>query len=86
MAANTVVQARVNDDIKTRAAAVLSEMGLSISDVIRLTLTRVANERSYEYPPVIPNATTIAALQEPRESMESASSVEEFMARMNADD
>jgi DNA-damage-inducible protein J len=44
MAASEVVQARVDGVIKERAGAVLSQMGLTVSDVVRILLTRIANE------------------------------------------
>ena len=44
MSANALVQARIDADIKERAAAVLDNMGLTVSDAVRILLTRVANE------------------------------------------
>ncbi|UDF02901.1 type II toxin-antitoxin system RelB/DinJ family antitoxin [Asticcacaulis sp. AND118] len=44
MAASEVVQARIDRAIKERAGAVLSQMGLTVSDAVRILLTRIANE------------------------------------------
>ncbi len=44
MVANALIQARIDADVKLRATAVLDNMGLTISDVVRMLLTRVANE------------------------------------------
>jgi DNA-damage-inducible protein J len=44
MATNTLVQTRIDADIKERAARVLDDMGLTVSDVVRILLTRTANE------------------------------------------
>ena len=44
MSANSLVQARIDPEIKERAAAVLENMGLSVSDAVRILLTRVAHE------------------------------------------
>jgi DNA-damage-inducible protein J len=44
MAANSIVQARIDAAVKARAAAVLDNMGLTVSDAVRILLTRVANE------------------------------------------
>jgi len=44
MVANTLVQARIDTATKDRAAAVLNNMGLTLSDAVRILLTRVANE------------------------------------------
>lgn len=44
MPANALVQTRIDPDVKTRAAAVLGEMGITVSDAVRILLTRTANE------------------------------------------
>ncbi len=44
MAANAVVQARIDATVKAQAAAVLDNMGLTVSDAVRILLTRVAKE------------------------------------------
>ncbi|MBE0581402.1 type II toxin-antitoxin system RelB/DinJ family antitoxin [Devosia sp.] len=44
MAANALIQTRIDSDIKDRATAVLDTMGLTVSDAVRILLTRVANE------------------------------------------
>lgn len=46
MAANALVQTRIDADIKDRATAVLQSMGLTVSDAVRILLTRTANEGS----------------------------------------
>ena len=64
--ANQLVQARVNKDVKEQASVVLASMGLTVSDAVRLLLTRVAREKALPFAPLIPNAETIAAMQEAR--------------------
>ncbi|MDR2188499.1 MAG: type II toxin-antitoxin system RelB/DinJ family antitoxin [Azonexus sp.] len=66
MAANQVIQTRIDGDIKTEAAAVLAAIGLSVSDAVRLMLTRVAREKALPFDPLIPNETTIAAMRAAR--------------------
>ena len=44
MAANTLVQARIDGVVKEGAAVVLAAMGLTVSDAVRLFLTRVAQK------------------------------------------
>ena len=66
MAANQLVQARIDGAIKEEAAMVLATMGLTVSDAVRLMLTRVAREHALPFDPLIPNATTIAAMMESR--------------------
>ncbi len=44
VAATALVQTRIDPALKERAAAVLEDMGLTVSDAVRILLTRVANE------------------------------------------
>jgi DNA-damage-inducible protein J len=46
---NAVVRSRINLEVKEKAAAVLEEMGLTISDVMRIVLTRVARENALPF-------------------------------------
>ena len=67
MASNAVVRARVDEQVKEKATAVLAKMGLTVSDVVRMTLTRVANDSALPFELKIPNAETRAAMEETRE-------------------
>ena len=88
MAANALVQTRINGIVKDEAAAVLATMGLTVSDAVRLMLTRVAHDKALPFEPFRPNAETIAAMQEARAGKNSKrfDSVEALMADLNADD
>jgi DNA-damage-inducible protein J len=44
MPANALVQTRIDPVVKERAAAVLEELGITVSDAVRILLTRTANE------------------------------------------
>lgn len=44
MAANALIQARIDAAVKEQATTVLDHMGLTVSDAIRILLTRVAKE------------------------------------------
>jgi DNA-damage-inducible protein J len=44
MASDTVVRARIDGQVKEKAAKVLADMGLSVSDAIRLLLMRVVSD------------------------------------------
>lgn len=67
MAANAVVRARIDQGIKNEASLVLEAMGLTVSDALRMMLTRVAIEKSLPFEPLVPNEKTIAAMREARE-------------------
>ena len=64
MASDSVVRARIDKGTKERATEALAEMGLSVSDAIRLLLTRVAAERAMPFAIRMPNAVTREAMDE----------------------
>ena len=87
MAANAMVQTRIDGSIKDEASTVLAAMGLTVSDAVRLMLTRVAHDKALPFEPLVPNATTIAAMKEARShKLPRFASVEALMADLNADD
>lgn len=69
MTANAVVRARVDERVKDEAAAVLAEMGLTVSDLMRITLSRVAKDKELPFELKVPNAETRAAMEEGRRIM-----------------
>jgi DNA-damage-inducible protein J len=66
MATNTIAMARVDHVIKSTAAEVLKESGLTISDAIRIMLTKIAKEHSVPLDMIMPNSKTVAAIKEAR--------------------
>ncbi|HKN21489.1 MAG TPA: type II toxin-antitoxin system RelB/DinJ family antitoxin [Terracidiphilus sp.] len=62
MATNAVVRSRIDAEVKDRAAAVLGGMGLTVSDAIRIVLTRVANENELPFD-LKPNKLTRATMR-----------------------
>jgi DNA-damage-inducible protein J len=66
LTADRVIQTRINGQVKDEAAAVLAAIGLTVSDAVRLMLTRVAREKALPFDPLIPNETTIAAMRAAR--------------------
>jgi len=87
MAANAVVRARIDEQIKKEAVVVLASMGLTVSDAFRLLLTRVAKEKALPFEPLVPNETTIQAMKDAREGkVETFDSIDSLMADLNADD
>lgn len=44
MPANALIQTRIDARVKKRAAAVLANAGLTVSDAVRIVLTRTASE------------------------------------------
>ena len=84
---DSVVRARIDTATKKKAAAALADMGLSVSDAIRLTLIRVAEEKRLPFVVKIPNAETRQAIEELEAGKgHRANSVKELMAALNAED
>jgi DNA-damage-inducible protein J len=69
MAATAFVRARIDEKTRDEAAAVLADLGLTVSDVVRMTLTRVARDKALPLELKIPNAETRAAMFESRNMM-----------------
>lgn len=73
MASTAFVRARIDETLKNDAADVLAEMGLTVSDLVRITLTRVAKDKALPFDLSIPNAQTRAAIEESRTIAKSSS-------------
>ena len=86
MPANAVVRARIDEDVKDEAAAVLAGMGLTVSDAVRMMLIRVAKEKQLPFSPLVPNEETIAAMKAARRGdVVKVGSVDALMADLNAE-
>jgi DNA-damage-inducible protein J len=85
--ATAMIHVRVDQKLKTKAAKTLDAMGLSLSDVVRLLLTRIAVEKALPFEVRVPNPVTRAAMEEVRRgNLRTASSVRELMDQLNAED
>lgn len=85
--ANALVQTRIDPALKEEAATVLAAMGLTVSEAVRLMLTRVAREGALPFEPLMPNEATIAAMRDARAGgLPRFNSVAALMADLNADD
>ena len=62
MAANEMVRARVDERLKTEAAAILATMGLTVSDFVRIGLTKVVSEQGLPFEMRVPNQRTAETL------------------------
>lgn len=62
MAANAFVRVRIDEALKNEAAAVLADMGLTVSDVVRIALTKIAREKRLPFEMCIPNEITAETL------------------------
>ena len=62
MAATAYVRARIDEKLKEEATAVLADMGLTVSDVVRIVLTKVAKEKALPFEMRLPNKLTAETL------------------------
>ena len=86
MSTNSVVRARIDGHIKEEASVVLAAMGLTVSDALRMMLTRVAREQALPFEPLVPNAKTIKAMREARRGKTTKhKSIDSLMADLRAD-
>jgi DNA-damage-inducible protein J len=87
MSTNTVVRARIDEAIKKEATIVLSEIGLTISDVFRMLLIRIAREKSLPFEPLVPNVKTIEALKNAkRGNLVTIGHLDNLLTELNAND
>jgi DNA-damage-inducible protein J len=69
MATTAFVRARIDGRVKDEAEAVLNYFGLTVSDAVRITLTRIVRDRALPFELKMPNAETQAAIAESRAMM-----------------
>jgi DNA-damage-inducible protein J len=87
VAATEMVHVRIDKRVKAQATKTLAAMGLSVSDAVRVLLTRVAAEKALPFEVKVPNAETAAAMKEARKGgLRSFDSVRDLMADLNAED
>lgn len=83
-AAQEVVRTRIDADLKREATDVLSSIGLTASDAIRMLFVRVAAEKALPFEVRVPNATTVAALEaNERGEVERFDSIDALFADLN---
>ena len=63
-ATTTMIHVRVDEKIKAQAAETLSSMGLTVSDAVRVFLTRVVADKELPFALKAPNETNRAAIAE----------------------
>ena len=66
MATTTMIHVRLDDSLKKDASTALEAMGLSLSDAIRVFMTRVAADQKFPFALEVPNAETRKAMEEAR--------------------
>jgi len=86
MAANAMIRARIDEQIKNEASVVLEAIGMTTSEAFRLMMTKIAREKKLPFSLLEPNDETILAIREAREGgLQSFNSVDDLMVDLNAD-
>ncbi len=66
MSTTSMVHVRVDETLKAQATETLASMGLSVSDAVRVFLTRVVAEQQLPFELKAPNAATREAMAQAR--------------------
>jgi DNA-damage-inducible protein J len=84
---NTVVRARIDENVKEEAAAVLATIGLTVSDAFPLMMVRIAKDKALPFEPLVPNAETVAAMKAARKGeLVTVASTDALVTSLNAED
>ncbi len=85
--ADTYIRARIDKETKKLASNALKDMGLSVSDAIRLLMVRIAKENCLPFDVKVPNAKTKKAMSELEAGKgKRANSIDELMKELHAKD
>ena len=63
-ATTTMVHVRVDEKIKAQAVETLSSMGMTVSDAVRVFLTRIVADKELPFTIKAPNETSLTAIAE----------------------
>ena len=69
MASEGIVRVRIDETIRQQASQALADMGLSISDAVRMLLVRVAREKAMPFEIRVPR-TEIKSVEELRAALQ----------------
>jgi len=71
MSRTTMLHVRLDEDLKAKAIEALSAIGLSASEAVRLLFHRIVAEQGFPLELKVPNAETLAAMEEAEEIVRS---------------
>ena len=84
MSKTTQMQIRLEPELKTEAEAVLAQLGLKPTEFIRMALRQLVMRNGLPFDARLPNAETIAALDEPTDGLKRFGSTKELFADLEA--
>jgi len=74
------IQARVPDEIQEIATTVIRSTGLTVSDAVRMFMTRIATDRALPLDLFRPNAETLQAIEEAESGRLTLTTIDDIMA------
>ena len=84
----TVIQTRIDENVRKSAESVLNRLGMSMNDAIRIFVNQIVEDQGLPFRPSLrqPNAETVSAIEEMRRGDVSKkfSSVDDLMDDLNA--
>ena len=85
MAQDSVVRARIDEKTKRQAERVFAACGMTLSDAIRIMLTKTAKEKEIPFSIHTPNAKTIRAIKDAQKGkVTRVKDLEELLKQINA--
>ncbi len=84
MAKTEQIHIRVERELKSEAEAVLATLGLRPTEFVRMALRQVVLQRGLPFAVRIPNAETMAALNEPIANLQQFATADELIADLQA--
>lgn len=78
------IHIRIDRELKSEAEAVLATLGLRPTEFVRMALKQVVLQRGLPFAVRIPNAETIAALNEPIADLRQFATADELIADLKA--
>jgi len=83
---NDVVRSRIDPVIKEKAKLILSQMGITLSDGIRLFLHQVIAENALPFSVKVPNKKTIEAMEAARRGETEAVTLDDLYKEWKANE
>ena len=59
-----IIKSRIDSELKVEVEQILSALGITVSDVIRMTFAQIAARKGLPFDVKLPNAQTLSALKE----------------------
>jgi len=82
---DTKIQARIDPELKAQGEHILSELGMTTTELMRMTFRQLVMRKGLPFDARIPNADTIEALNEDLSNAKRFNTVDELMADLEAD-